>query len=107
MRYFEKIARVKKDDLTTPLIAGAGAGLISTALTNPIKQVSNFQSSFPRKYSGKSMLAVAKDIHKRFGYKGFYKGFGSGTLSTIPQAALWMLVATGITKALMDKKRRK
>ena len=102
----EKTAEEKKpmSNSMRSLISGGAAGIVSTALTQPLQQVANMKGTFPAKYLGKTMWESAKMIHKEHGLKGFYAGYGASALRALPQSALWMLTAAATDKALQAKR---
>ena len=104
----EKTAEEKKhmSDSTRSLISGGAAGLVSTAITQPLNQVSNMKGTFPAKFLGKSLLESAKMIKEEHGLKGFYAGYGASGLKAVSQSALWMLTGALVDKTLRAKHQK-
>ncbi|EFJ20304.1 hypothetical protein SELMODRAFT_415629 [Selaginella moellendorffii] len=74
-----------------------GAGLFSgvSAMLYPIVVIKTRQQVFPERSSSTS---IARGILKHDGIRGFYRGFGTSLLGTIPARALYMS-ALEITKS--------
>jgi hypothetical protein len=81
---FEKLAEKKSHDTWKDLVAGAGAGLVSTTMTMPLENLQINQATRKKQ----PVMDIVKSMYKAEGPAAFYKGIGIKLLKVAPTMAL-------------------
>lgn len=88
------------------MLAGAGAGLVSSIATCPLdviktKLQAQHHAHGHREYLG--VVGTLKDVLRRDGVKGLYRGLGPTILGYLPTWAIYFAVYDGIKRKLADE----
>ena len=95
--FFDELQKIAKKENSTisDLVAGAGAGVLSTAIVQPLDTISNRIQVGTAKGN---LFQVSKSIIKNEGVRGLYKGLGTKIMKIAPGMAITFAAYTPIKK---------
>jgi len=89
-------------------LAGAGAGLVSSVATCPLDVIKTKLQAQKAARGGANYLGIVgtvKDIWRRNGIRGMYRGLGPTILGYLPTWAIYFSLYDGIKKHLRENRR--